>query len=311
MPKLTRRLKTKGPIAEKIIHEIRKTSRGSVVDFEHWRLGKNDGEKVTTHEGESLSQFDSLHATYVSALRRVDGFICSLSNLDVTEKLLQRRAKTEDIYMPSYPPMSPVTDSYFSTWLCFDMCVGVKQETYGSLLIDCLKAFGSDPSLMNTLERFQQSRMGFYINEGYQDGFVMLRELYTNKTIKTRVITEFKGQPGEIWFVRLLPDPAQQLDYWIALTTPYVVINTQALRTQSPLYPEKEWLAFIERNLFKMKKKTAEKAYESFMKFGPSIHYWLEYVFLAYVNFNNEHILLTGFPDRPKTLPHGNLADMA
>jgi len=46
------------------------------------------------------------------------------------------------------------------------------------------------------------------------------------------------------------------------------------------------------------------------MKFGPSIHYWLEYVFLAYVNFTKDHILLTGIPDQPKTLPHGDLANM-
>ena len=34
----------------------------------------------------------------------------------------------EDIYMPSGPPMSPLTKSYFLYWGFFDLCLGIMSD---------------------------------------------------------------------------------------------------------------------------------------------------------------------------------------
>jgi hypothetical protein len=100
------------------------------------------------------------------------------------------------------------------------------------------------------------------------------------------------------------------LDYYITFTTPYVIINALARRRTGNInelmYSEKGWLDFIERNLSKIKVKETERAYYLFMKYGPSKHYWLEYVFLAYTNHQENMIMLTGTPDKPETLPHSS-----
>jgi hypothetical protein len=45
------------------------------------------------------------------------------------------------------------------------------------------------------------------------------------------------------------------------------------------------------------------------LKYGPEDRYWLEYIFKGYVNFLGDRIFLTGFPDRPQTLPHDDNFD--
>ena len=67
---------------------------------------------------------------------------------------------------------------------------------------------------------------------------------------------------------------------------------------------ETEWQAFFERTLKNTGEKNATAAYEQFMKYGLSRHYWNEYIFESYVNHIQEAILLTGFPDIPLSRPH-------
>jgi len=44
-------------------------------------------------------------------------------------------SRAEDLYWPSGPPMSPLTGSYFTSWACFDACVGAANETIGTCII--------------------------------------------------------------------------------------------------------------------------------------------------------------------------------
>jgi hypothetical protein len=37
--------------------------------------------------------------------------------------------------MPSFPPLSPLTTSYFTCWGFFDLTTGVKRETLGTITI--------------------------------------------------------------------------------------------------------------------------------------------------------------------------------
>jgi hypothetical protein len=243
---------------------------------------------------------------------RIVDFVEQFSTLSLSNKFNKSYEAAEETYMPSGPPMSPLTKSYFWCWAAFDMTIGLKRETYASIMIDCCKSLGANSEFIMIFEQMQQSRMGLYINEGNNGTFVNLRELYTNKIIKTHSGSGYLGEKGEIWLVRLLPDPiGDYFDYSIAFTTPYVIIDfplgkkTDGHFNQT-FYSENQWVDFVERNLLSVNCKDKEKSYNYFMKYGLNKVYWPEYIFQAYVNHTANAIWLTGFPDKPESLPHAN-----
>jgi hypothetical protein len=69
---------------------------------------------------------------------------------------------------------------------------------------------------------------------------------------------------------------------------------------------EKEWVEFVERNLSRLKYNDVQQAYFHFIKYGLNKFYWPEYIFQAYVNHKSNVIWLTGFPDKPESLPHAD-----
>lgn len=131
--------------------------------------------------------------------------------------------------------------------------------------------------------------------------FAYLREVRSNKIIKKHVPSKYLGVIGEMWLVRLLPDPTgSYYDYSVAFTTPYIIIDfplgkAMPANFEELMYSEKEWINFIERNL---KHKDEQQAFDFFMKHGLNKMYWPEDMFQAYVNHTPNMILLTGFPDK-------------
>ncbi len=150
----------------------------------------------------------------------------------------------------------------------------------------------------------QNSRMGFYLQEGVSGRFVLLKELITEKRIKAIVPSGYKGEQGQIWFARVMPEPFSELNYGysVVFTTPYIIL--EMIDGEIFSANERSWLAFFERTLEKTGIKEAIPAYEYFMKYGLNRHYWNEYVFEGYVNHKYEMIMLAGFPDIPLSRPH-------
>lgn len=208
--------------------------------------------------------------------------------------------------MPSGPPISPLTKSYFLCWGFFDLCIGIKKESFGTIIIDICRSLNVDPGLIKIFECMQNSRMGFYIYEGISDGFVHLRELITQNQIKAIVPSGYMGSQGEIWFARIMPEPFAKLDYGysVVFTTPYIISE---MRNGRFVYSnEKSWNLFFERNLGETKIDDKNRAYEFLMKFGLNRHYWNEYIFEGYANHQDDMILLAGFPDIPLSRPHSD-----
>ena len=297
-----------GPIAAKVLHNLDKIKRGKIIDFNAIKKAKEYQTQLQKeHASKDFSELNPLHALYADTQHCISDFIEQLSNLPESRLLNERYDEAEDIYLPSGPPMSPLTHSYFFCWAAFDMCVGIKKETYATIMLEFYKALKADPNLIQVIKCMQSSRMGLYRHESYDGKFVYFRELYTNKTIKAHIGSRYNGVPGEIWLVRLLPDPFGDADYSIAFTTPYVIIKAQPGMTRfntTIFYAEEEWFDFIKRSLSKMKVKDLEAAYHDFMKYGLNKHYWPEYISDGYVNNTENLIWLTGFPDKPETLPH-------
>jgi len=203
----------------------------------------------------------------------------------------------EDEYLPSGPPMSPLTASFFTCWAFFDACIGEAEETIGTTVMSVGAAFGMHEELLRVIGLMQKSRMGVYVHEGGDKNAVMLRELVTNRVCRAIVPSGYRGQPGELWYVRVLPPPLPGLSEHVVFTTPYLL-----------LWPgESEWQAYFRRALSDASLSDRGAHYEHHMKFGPTRNYWTEFVFEAYVNHRTDVILLAGLPDVPESRPHSRV----
>lgn len=301
-----------GSISAKLISDISKFSKRKVIDFSEIKNSKRQiEESLNKSASDSIEKenLEPLFTMYSDVQHKVVDFYELLSQLPHGQKFCDMHENAEDIYMPSYPPMSPVTNSFFSSWLAFDMSVGIKKETVTTVMIDLYRKLNASPDLINLLSIMQSSYNGLYFHEGSENGIVYLREIFTNERHNVFVPSGYKGKEGEVWLVRLLSSPFTNIiNYKVAFSTPYVLMDipvaSYGSKTDASFYNPKIWHDFIERNLFKIKAKTAEQRYFKFMKYGLDKHYWLEFVFVSFVNFTNEMILLSGFPDKPETLIH-------
>ncbi len=256
-----------------------------------------------------MRKFDPLHALYIYAQNKLSIMVEQIAALPMCAKLMDAYAAAEDAYMPSGPPMSPLTGSYFFCWSVCDSAVGPAKETLGSVALALCPVIGTEPSLVRLFEHMQASRMGLYVHEGVEGPHVMLREFVTGTIHRCLSPAGYKGSPGEIWFVRVLPDPSASLPmgYSLVFNTPYVV---------GRYYPNRfapadhgEWQAFLGRTLPKTGIPDADEAYAHLLKYGLSKNYWNDYLMDAYVNHRHDMIMLAGIPDRPASLPHARGTD--
>lgn len=308
MKKTTHPKSVTHPISSKIIAGLQKAAGRKVVDIFELRDAKINAENLdkTIITEKQLSQLDPMHGVYMYAQNKLSVIIEQICDLPALSKLADAYENADDVYMPSGPPMSPLTKSYFSCWGFFDLCVGLKKETFGTIIIDICRFLKADPGLITIFECMQQSRMGFYVHEGVSGKLVHLREIITQEKIQAIVPSGYLGEPGEIWFARVMPElfPQYNYGYSVVFITPYIIteIQNNALVFSS----EKKWEAFFERMQEKTKIEDKIRSYQFLMKYGLNRHYWNEYIIEAYVNNRSDMIWLTGFPDIPSSMPHSS-----
>jgi len=297
----------RSPIAENIIADFAEFIGEKVIDIGGIMKAKIRAAKLeaTISTEKELARLDPLHAVYVYGQNKMSVFVEQLAELPVMSELAEAYALAEQEYMPSGPPISPLTQSYFTCWGFFDLSVGTMRESFGSIAIEVCKSLGVDKGLIRVFKKMQASRMGFYVHEGFSGQHVVLREFLTGKRIKAIVPSGYRGDPGEIWLARIMPEPFEELPlgYSVVFTTPYIIGEVRG-KLFYQVSDQTGWQTFFERTLEKTGEKNDTAAYEGLMKYGLSRHYWNEYIFEAYVNDLQVAILLTGFPDIPLSRPH-------
>lgn len=159
-------------------------------------------------------------------------------------------------------------------------------------------ALGMQPELLRLIGLMQDSRMGVYAREGLDGDRVVLRELVTDREIRAISTSGYAGDPGELWYVRILPPVAPGQAEHLVVTTPYVLIHPA----------EPDWQGYFHRTLPRAPEAERQAAHAQHMKFGPTRTYWLDFVFEAYVNHRPEAIYLKGLPDEPASRPHARLS---
>jgi hypothetical protein len=288
-------------IAAKVLKRLNKSTTNNVVDLKAYRQQKTATEdlfkQVITAEAAVNAGYDPLHAVYIHTQNLLSILVEALQA--IPEPALSRIFNTveaaDDTYVPSSPPMSPLTKSYFSCWLLFDMSIGLDKETLATIIIDLAKPLGLHPTTVGVMQVMQDSRMGIYELMGRQGNKILLRELTGNEVVACICPAGYRGkQPGELWLVRVLPPVLAPFDYSVIFTTPYVLLS-----------PDKtSWEAYLNRTISAKKTRTTANSLENLLKYGLSDNYWHEYIFQAYVNYKTDVIYLQGLPDISSSRPH-------
>jgi len=235
---------------------------------------------------------DPLFAVYAAVQNLTSVFSEGVSQFDELQEFYDIIAAAEDEYMPSGPPMSPLTGSYFTTWAFFDVRFGPDQETIGTCMIDVRGVMDMDPFMVEALRQFQASRMGIYEHVGMEGGNILLRELLTDADFRCHCPAGYTGKKGELWYVRLCPPVGDLFDYHVTITTPYILF--EASKT--------DWVAYLNRTL--LEAADQRKGLHDLLKHGPTLRYWPEFVFEAYHHHQTEAIFLKGLPDVQGSRPH-------
>jgi hypothetical protein len=236
---------------------------------------------------------DPIHAAYAFVQHITSFFAEGVSQLPEMKKYAKIVIKAEDEYMPSGPPMSPLTTSFFTTWALYDLRFD-GTDTLASCLIESNDVVGMNPDQFDALKKMAASRMGIYEQIGMDGPFVRLREVITDTEYTCHNASGYRGRPSELWYVRLLPpllpDHAR---YYIAFTTPYILMASKD-----------DWLQFLRRCLSQSRFGADNDGLHRFLKYGPDANYWNEFVFKGYHHHQSDAIFLAGIPDLKATLPH-------
>jgi len=287
------------PIADKLVKKMNRYVRGKVVDLKAVMTGRKNAEDLqkTVATREELADFHPAHAVYVYAQNQVSVMSEQLMALKEMDRFVKLLGKAEDEYMPSGPPMSPLTTSFFTCWAFFDACVGLAEETIGTTTMAVGSAFGMHDELVRVIGLMQDSRMGVFVHEGIDKDTIVLRELVTDRVCRAICPSGYRGRKGELWYIRVLPPPIPGLEEHVVFTTPYLLIKPS----------EHEWQAYFRRTLPNAPSVERIAKYEHHMKFGPARDYWSEFVFEAYVNHRSDVIFLAGLPDVAESRPHSRV----
>lgn len=290
------RTKSATPIAAKVIGEMKRHSRRKVVQLKDVIKARAVAEEFqrTVVSPQRLADLHAAHAAYAYAQNQVSVMSEMLTGLDAMAPLADIVSKAEYLYLPSGPPMSPLTVSYFSCWALFDACFGPADETIGTTILEVGAFLGMHAELLRLVRFMQRSRMGVYLHEGLEAGLPILRDLATDCVCRCVVPTGYHGEEGQIWYARVLPPPWRTGAEHVVFTTPYIVIAT----------PLSEWMAYFCRVLPDAPQHARVAEAERHMKYGPSRSYWNEFVFEGYVNYTTQAVLLAGLPDVPESRPH-------
>lgn len=292
-----------GTTADKIAKAILAHDRSGVIDLSSYRAAKATIEDARLGDDrlrELLATgYDPAHAAFIYA-QNFAGFLAEhISSMRELRQYASVVGEAEDDYQPSFPPMSPLTTSYFTMWALFDVLFGQSHETIGTCLLRLAQDMTFPGWLVEAIGAMQKSRMGFYVHDGFEDRFVRLREI-DGQAVKLCHTPGFKGEEGQIWFGRLVPPMNGLVKYYVFFTTPYIMFQT----TETMI------AAYLKREIERLDGRRLPRrmdARDFVLKHGPSPNHWNEYIFCAYSYHQTDAVFIAGVPDDRESLPHGGL----
>jgi hypothetical protein len=198
-----------GTTADKIACKITSQLKSKIIDLSGLRAARNifeeaqldaDGLKTLVSKGH-----DPCHALYIFAQRFASVIGEQLCEMKELRQFVKIVSEAEDEYQPGGPPLSPLTISYFTMWSLFDVLFGQSHETIGTCILRIGQLIEMPSWLLDAIGLMQHSAMGVHVHCGTEGNLLRLRALGSQETRVCLVPSGYIGQPGELWFVRLLP----------------------------------------------------------------------------------------------------------
>ena len=247
-------------------------------------------------ETESLEyQLDPLARIYAQVQHLTAIFAEGATGFPVFKKYVKVVGDAEEEYMPSFPPISPLTSSYFTTWALYDLPIDHTGDTLGICQLQCVDIFPLSEQECTALKNQIDGRMGIYEHLGMDGDKVRLRELLTEREYSCHCIAGYKGNRGELWYVRLCnPLSGMSETHCTSFTTPYILTQTT----------KRDWEDYMTRAMATVKPIPGKDQLHCLLKYGSRVDYWHEYIMNGYVTYNQNAVFLTGIPDIKSTLPH-------
>ena len=263
------------------------TFEGSQADLELLR-SVSVGAYVNTKPGDP-----SFHA-YAAAINVANEFASQALDIPELISFNNQLADIQEEYMPSYPPMSPVTSAFYAAWTVLDARDPFTGVTLGELFVRYLQRVSRFDYVQKAMVALNDSCCSFYeVTEVGAHG-VTLWDLAGKLELRCWNGSGYSGHKGEIWYVRLLPPFVEGCSLSVTLSTPYVFRDSS----------RRTWEEFFQRYL--ASEFGAGHSLQDYLKSGKSLGYWLEFVFQAFLGYTGNMILVTGVPDDPASLPHSS-----
>jgi hypothetical protein len=284
------------PIARRVLDRMRRQVRSKVANLAAFREGNAYAEALQKSlvAADKRNELHPAHAIYAHVQNQMSVMAEQLLELEEMKSFAKIIGEAHDEYMPSWPPMSPISTSYFWCWSNFDAAANAHRETLGSVTIRIAAEFGVHPKMLTLMRTFNDSRMGVYRVEWHRDACVQLIDLVTNQRCVAACESGYTGNVGEYWFTRVLPPSMTASSDHVVFTSPYVLIAPDVMG----------WTQYFDRIAAKDPHRPRVEALERHLKWGTSRRYWPEFVFEGYVNHQPGAIFLKGFPDVPESRPH-------
>ena len=207
----------------------------------------------------------------------------------------------QEEYMPSGPPMSPITRSFFSSWMILDALIN-ENVTLGTLYSRYIHEKKVMLYTAQAMDHLNESSVTVYQVTGGDLRKTILwdilgkRELVASISIYDYSLASYEPAVGDVWYTRILP-PLQgcSLDCYSVFGTPIIFRKTTRV----------DWENFFLRR--QAGKSEALNGISNFIKHGNSFGYWLEFVFQTYIGHTREVIFAEGLPDMKDSRPFGEL----
>ena len=280
----------------KLVRKLKKASNRKVVPIAGLRAAR-DARSILEDASDAARQvldegLDPVFAAYVELQYRVSLLVESLLAFPETSRHRAWLERNDEDYMPSQPPHSSVTGTFFQNLGWFDVGFGIDKESLGDMVLGIARSLKYPQLLQDHLADLVDGHTGIYRQTGLAGDYVLLQDLITGAQYRVLSINPYEGFVDALWFVRLVPDRFFGADRHLTITTPYILTAGVA-----------PWMAYFQRRQI-----VDEDAYRRLMKPGPNREFWLEFIHQAYAGTNNDgaSINLAGVPDLAASRPHAS-----
>jgi hypothetical protein len=158
-----------------------------------WQRGQADAESIKRVDQLIAEGTHPLHALYTNATNLIGIFMEGLVEFPFLHRVCRTIKTEEEKYMASYPPMSPITVSFYMHWILYDVTFGPDRETVAEWFLGVCDLLETDPLEMEAVRQLCESRIGIFEARPGREGKHLLRELVTNREIEVLIPSGYAG----------------------------------------------------------------------------------------------------------------------